>query len=101
MENFSQEIINMIEDNNEENEESIKDILLYLYHTTTDDKMKREIVDWYNEHDYCISCGNKLSTYAWCETHTELEYNNQEWFSCKLCPCCDRAEIEDYMKEVK
>jgi hypothetical protein len=102
MENFSREIIDLICDDWENDEQLVIDALVYLYNTTTDDKMIEQIEmvckDYYG---CCPDCCNKLSTYEWCETHTELEYNNQEWFSCQMCSCCDRGEIEDYMKEVK
>jgi len=100
-ENFSREIIDLITKDFFDNEQLVIDVLFYLYHTTEDNKMKQQIVDVFNDYGYCIGCKNKLSTYEWYETHTELEYNNQEWFSIQLCPYCDRAEIEDYMEEVE
>lgn len=101
MENFSSEIVELIESQWADDESLVIDSLFYLYHTTSDDKMRKEIVNIFNKMGYCISCGNKLSTYEWCETHTELEYNNQEWFTAQMCPCCNRGEIEDYMEEVE
>ena len=101
MEGFSREIIDLICDDWNDDEQLVIDALVYLYNTTTDNKMIEQIEMVCEDYGYCPDCGNKLSTYEWYETHTELEYNNQEWFSCQLCPCCDRGEIEDYMKEVE
>lgn len=100
-ENFSREIIDLITEDFFDDEQLVIDVLFYLYHTTEDNKMKQQIVDVFNDYGYCIGCKNKLSTYEWYETHTELEYNNQEWFSIQLCPYCDRGEIENYMEEVE
>jgi hypothetical protein len=101
MEGFSREIIDLICDDWNDDEQLVIDALVYLYNTTNDNKMIEQIEMVCKDYGYCPDCSNKLSTYEWCETHTELEYNNQEWFSCQMCPCCDRGEIEDYMKEVK
>lgn len=100
-ENFSREIIDLICDEWRDDEQLVIDALVYLYNTTTDDKIIEQIEMVCKDYGYCPDCGNKLSIYEWCETHTELEYNNQEWFSCQMCPYCDRAEIEDYMEEVE
>lgn len=78
-----------------------KDILLYLYHTTTDDKLKGYILDWFNLNQYCITCGRKLVPYDYCEIHYELPYNNMEYFTDWLCLVCDRGEIEDYGDAIK
>ena len=51
----------------EEGKELIKDILFYLYHTTTDHKLMANIVEWFNEENYCIQCGSKLTYYEWKE----------------------------------
>ena len=59
-------------------------------------KLKEAILDWFNEEQYCIECGAKLRPYDYCETHTELEYNNKEWFTEWLCPVCDIGGFEDY-----
>ena len=100
-ENFSREIIDLICDDWNDDEQLVIEALTYLYNTTTDDKMSEQIEMVCKDYGYCPDCGNELSTYEWCETHTELEYNNQEWFSRQLCPCCDSGEIEDYMEEVE
>lgn len=100
-ENFSREIIDLICDDWRDDEQLVIDALVYLYNTTNDIKMIEQIEMVCKDYGYCPDCGNKLSTYEWYETHTELEYNNQEWFSTQLCPYCDRAEIEDDMKEVE
>lgn len=97
MENFALEIVETINEHyyndGTEGKELIKDMLFYLYHTTNDDKMKQTILDWFNEEQYCIECGENLQPYEYCETHTELEYNNKEWFTVWLCPVCDRDEV--------
>ena len=97
MEDFSVEVVETITDyyskDGEEGKELTKDILFYLYHNTNNDKLKQAILDWFNEEQYCIECGEKLQPYEYCEIHTELEYNNKEWFTAWLCPGCDRDEV--------
>jgi hypothetical protein len=99
MENFSSEIVETITEyyanDGKDGKELTKDILLYLYHTTTDDRLKLRILEWFNKENYCIECGMKLQAYDWCEIHDELEGNPREWFTTWLCPICDRGEIED------
>lgn len=101
MENFSTEIIDLVCDTYAKDKQLVIDILFYLYHTTSDDKMKQQIVDIFNTEGYCIDCGSKLTTYTWDEIHTELEYNNREPMFADYCPICDRYEITRDMKEVK
>ena len=101
MEGFSREIIDLICDDWNDDEQLVIDALVYLYNTTTDNKMIEQIEMACKDYGCCPDCGNKLSTYEWYEIHTELEYDNKEWFNCQLCPCCDRSDIEDYMKEVE
>ena len=97
MEDFSIEVVETITDyyskDGEEGKELTKDILFYLYHNTNNDKLKQAILDWFNEEQYCIECGEKLQPYEYCETHTELEGNPKEWFTTWLCPVCDRDEV--------
>lgn len=97
MEDFSIEVVETITDyyskDGEEGKELTKDILFYLYHNTNNDKLKQAILHWFNYEQYCIECGEKLQPYEYCETHTELEYNNKEWFTEWLCPVCDREEV--------
>ena len=101
VEDLHKEIIESIVTYFANDEDTLIQCLRYLYYNTEDDLLKKEVIENISERNYCIECGTKLITYTWDETHTELEYNNQEWFSCQLCPCCDRGEIEDYMKEVE
>ena len=97
MEDFSIEVVETITDyyskDGEEGKELTKDILFYLYHNTNNDKLRQAILHWFNEEQYCIECGAKLQPYEYCEIHTELEYNNREWFTEWLCPVCDRDEV--------
>lgn len=101
MENFSTEIIDLVCDTYAKDKQLVIDILFYLYHTTSDDKMKQQIVDIFNTEGYCIDCGSKLTTYTWNEIHIELEYNNREPMFAYYCPICDRYEITRDMKEVE
>ena len=100
MEDFSIEVVETITDyyskDGEEGKELTRDILFYLYHNTNNDKLRQAILHWFNEEQYCIECGEKLQPYDYCETRTELEYNNQEWFTAWLCPVCDIGGFEDY-----
>jgi uncharacterized protein with PIN domain len=81
----------------EEDIENHKEILLYIYNTTTDEKLKNDIIDWFEENHYCIDCGEKLLQYEYYETHYELEDNYKEYFDAYLCPNCDYAEIKRNM----
>lgn len=81
----------------EEDIENHKEILLYIYNTTTDEKLKNNIIDWFEENHYCIDCGEKLLQYEYYETHYELEDNCKEYFDVYLCPNCDYAEIKRNM----
>lgn len=56
----------------EEGKELIKDILFYLYHTTKDAKLMRQIEDWFEEEEYCVNCGEKLTVYQYDEWHSEI-----------------------------
>lgn len=98
MEDFSIEVIETITEHygndGKEGKELIKDMLFYLYHTTTSDTLKKRIVQWFNAENYCISCGTELQAYEWCEIHDELEGNPREWFTTYLCPICDGGEIK-------
>lgn len=99
MENYAFETVEAISDyyrkDGKDGKELTKDILFYLYHTTTDDQLKQKIVEWFNEENYCIECGTELLSYEWSETHTELDDNSIEWFTYWLCPICDRNEVEN------
>ena len=105
MECFACEVVSTITDyyskDGKEGKELVKNMLLYLYHTTTDDKLKQTILDWFNEEQYCISCGEKLIPYEYCEVHDELPYDNKEWLVDYVCPVCDRGVIEEYDNAIK
>lgn len=100
MEDFSMEVVETITEyyakDGLEGKELIKDILFYLYHTTTSDKLQQKILEWFNTENYCIKCGTKLQTYDWYETHTELEGEPKEHFTFYLCPICDDGEARRY-----
>jgi len=99
MENFSREIIDLICDEWSDDKELVMSSLYYLYHTTNDDKMKSQIVDIFNEENYCIECGNKMSLYEWSEPHTELEGSPLEYFSCYDCACCGDMDSKYLVEE--
>lgn len=100
MEDFSIEVVETITDyyskDGEEGRELTKDILFYLYHNTDNDKLKQAILHWFNVEAYCIMCGEKLQSYDYYETHTELDGRCRELRTAWLCPKCDKGEIEDY-----
>lgn len=97
MEDFSIEVIEAISDyyrkDGIEGKVLTKDILFYLYHTTTSDKLKSKIIEWFNSEQYCIECGSKLFPYEYCESHDELEGNPKEWFTEWICPICDKEGV--------
>ena len=80
----------------EDGKELTKDILLFLYHTTNNDRLRCKILEWFNAENYCISCGTKLQAYDWYEIHTELEGDPKEYFTTYLCPICDGGEVRRY-----
>lgn len=94
VENMCWEVIDCIvdayKDDGEEGTELVKDILRYLYETTTDNKLKFKIEEWFDEEHYCVDCGSKLELYEYQETHTELDGNPIEYLSEYICPLCDR-----------
>lgn len=89
-ENFSTEIIDLICDLWNDDERLVMDALRYLYYTTTDDNMKSQIVDIFNDYEYCLECGSKLETYTYEEAHTELNPIAYETMTDVYCPICDR-----------
>lgn len=102
MENFSQEIVDLIMTDWKADESLVIKSLLYLYHTTTDYDMKDMIENVFNDMGYCVNCGSKLMNYEWEEVHTELPYNNIETMNIQLCPICNEDEINlNTMEEVR
>lgn len=65
MENMAFETVEAIteyfNDDSEESRELVKDILFYLYHTTTDTKLMSNIEDWFEEEQYCLVCGGRMA----------------------------------------
>lgn len=94
MENMSYEVFEAIKDIYSDDNKLVKDCLFYLYHKTTDNKLKLLITDWFKKYGYCIECGSKLQSYEWAESHDELEGSPNEYFSCLICPNCENAEFE-------
>lgn len=88
--NFSREIIDIICDDWSDDEELVMNALYYIYHTSTDSKMKSQIVDIFNDYKYCLTCGNKLQYYEYKESHTELYPVEYETIGVYECPCCGR-----------
>lgn len=93
------EYYNYYNTKSEENIEAFKEVLLYLYNTSTDNKLKIKILDWFEENHYCINCGEKLSSYEYRERHDELDGDYYEYFDAYLCPNCDYAKIKKNMYE--
>lgn len=96
--NFSREIIDLICDDFKDDERLVIDVLRYLYYTSTDDKMKEQIVMILNDYQYCLECGNKLETYTYEEPHTELNpiaYEIMTDVYCPVCDFCDFYKIKD------
>lgn len=89
-ENFSREIIDTLCDDYKDDEQLVMDMLRYLYYTSTDDKMKEQIVMIFNDFNYCLECGSKMQLYEYDEIHDELTYNNVEHIKYYECPICDK-----------
>lgn len=96
VENMSWEILDLITEEFYDDKSLVKDCLYYLYHTISDKKMKEQIEDWFKMNCYCLVCGNKLKTYQYDETHSELEYDNIEHCFVELCPLCDMPNNDIY-----
>lgn len=94
-ENFATEIISLITETFDDDEQLMIDVLKYLYETSEDDYMKSQIVEVFNKHEYCITCGSKLETYTYIEPHTELNPTAYETMTDVYCPICDFYEIKD------
>lgn len=92
-ENFSREIIDTLCEDFKDDEQLVMDILRYLYYTSTDDKMKSQIVDIFDDYQYCLTCGSKLETYTYEEPHTELNPTAYEIMTDMFCPICDYKNI--------
>lgn len=73
-----------------DNEETVKDILFYLYHTTKDNKLQNIIEDWFYDNEFCVDCGEKLKRIDIEERHTELFGSPIEHLIDFCCPNCDK-----------
>lgn len=62
----------------------IADMLFYLYHTTTDDKMKENILPFFNENNICIQCGSKMVYYEWDEARP-IGSETMSTYDCAKC----------------
>lgn len=90
VENYSREIIDLICEEFKDDEQLVMNVLRYLCHCITDDKMKSQIEDIFNDYHYCLECGNKLQYYEFQEPHTELTPVAYETIGIYECPVCDR-----------
>lgn len=88
--NFSREIIDLITDDWWDDKNLVMSALFYLYQTTTDNKMKYQIEDIFNEEKYCIHCGSPMQYYEYQEPHTELNPVQYEIIGNYICPNCSR-----------
>lgn len=94
-ENMSWEILEVIkdyDDGTEEGKELVRDCLIYLKELNNfkDSKLDEQILDWFNENEYCIKCGCKLQKYVEEEVHDELETRDVEYITIWHCPICDK-----------
>ena len=81
--------------NKEDDEEELIHVLLYLYNTTKDEKMRKEIFDIMLDCDRCIDCGCKLK---WQEVETD-PYDGDATTGFWYCPQCDDKYREDFLNE--
>lgn len=88
-ENYSREVIDLICDSFHDDERLVMDILFYLFHTSNDDVLREQIIDVFNDSEYCISCGAKLEARTIREVHDELDERAVEFLYEKYCPNCD------------
>ena len=86
MENFSKEIVmTIMEDYYEDDKKLTFDMLLFLYHTTTSDELKLEILTVFNKHNICIECGEEMVEYM---------FKDEDGEDCTVydCPICGDLE---------
>lgn len=91
MEKFNHEIVDLIIDSFSDDKDLIAQMLFYLYHTTTDDRMKESVLTFMNEENYCISCGSKMTYYEWSETRP-LGAEVMSGYDCPSCGDMERGE---------
>lgn len=91
---YSEEVFEAIVSEYKDDEETLKDSLMYLYKGCNfDERMKRlrlKIVDWFCDNDYCIECGSKFEIKEIQEKHTELDGSPIEYLYEHVCPICDK-----------
>ena len=88
------------DDGTKEGKELIRDCLFYLKELNNfkDEKLDEQIVDWFNDNNYCIDCGCELKYYEYQEPHTELGYVCYETMGIYDCPCCGDTNNK-YLRE--
>jgi len=92
MEKFHNEIVDLIVDTFKDDRTLVKNMLKYLYDTTTDDSMMASITNFFNAENICITCGSDMIYYPYREYHSEIEaYEDTGSY---ICPLCDRDTIE-------
>lgn len=95
IENMSDEVLDAILDVYKDDKELVISCLMFLYYTTTNEKLQSNIVEILSDMNYCIECGSKMINYEWEEAHDELEGSYKEEFSASFCPNCDHSEIKN------
>lgn len=90
----SEEVFEAIVSEYKDDEEILKDSLMYLYKGCNfDDRMRKlrlKIVNWFCDNDYCIECGSRFETKETEMVHTELDGNPIEYLCELVCPVCDK-----------
>lgn len=99
LENMSTEILDTLCEAYKDDKELVVSCLMFLYYSTTDEKLQSNIVQILSDMNYCIECGSKMINYSWEETHDELDGCPKEEFSVSLCPNCDYLEIKNLNKK--
>lgn len=87
VDNYGYEVVSYLSDYVKDDEE-LRNILFYLYHTTKDEPLKTYIEDAFEQKHWCVHCGSELSRYEWNEIHNELEYDNVEHCVTWICNNC-------------
>lgn len=88
MENMENEVFEAVELSYKLDITLIRDCLFYLYKTTTDDKLAKRILRWFNDNNFCIECGSEMVEYNWKHLHTELDGGEYEDMITMDCPIC-------------
>ena len=89
MENFNEEIITLVIESFDEDITLVRDTLYYLYNTSNDDEMRKSILSWFNDNNYCLKCRSELVKKEYFDIKDDEEDENFKNVFVEVCPNCD------------